>query len=121
MCCSICVCARRPDTPVEDLSEACVCFCVRTCLVLTGASYHYACSLSEENQSLRSLNMSLIFEREQLMREVAEEEANVKQLKTSVESLLGQVSIRFLRPNVLAVYETNCLIDSLLTGSGPTG
>jgi len=52
---------------------------------------HQTASLSEENQSLRSLNMSLIFEREQLMREVAEEEANVKQLKTSVESLLGQI------------------------------
>lgn len=36
--------------------------------------------------------MSLIFEREQLMREVAEEESNVKQLKSSVDTLLGQVA-----------------------------
>lgn len=47
--------------------------------------------------------MSLIFEREQLLREVAEEEANVKQLKAAADVLLATVKSSSSVPDAQAV------------------
>jgi hypothetical protein len=53
---------------------------------------HHAHTLVEENSSLRSLNMSLIYEREKLLRELREWDADMQQIERSVEGLLRGAS-----------------------------
>ena len=69
--------------------------------------------LGDENQSLRSLNMSLIYEREQLLSQLSHTEQEVTELHTDLETLLSHT------PDGSSKSAFSCMARRISTKGGP--